>query len=194
MVPDGSIISSRRLELIPLPATFLQASLDRDCAAAERLLGLSIPAEWFDEGRWIRRRLEQLQLDPDLQRWLIRAIGLRQERQMVGHIGFHTGPRPEYLRDIAPEGVEYGYTVYGPFRRRGYAREACEALMKWAYEVEGVREFVVTISPENIASRGLAEGFGFEQVGSHIDEEDGLEYIYRLDYGERYGHSEKSAA
>jgi L-amino acid N-acyltransferase YncA len=66
--------------------------------------------------------------------------------------------------------------------------------MKWAYEVEGVREFVVTISPENVASRGLAEGFGFEQVGSHIDEEDGLEYIYRLDYGERYGHSAKSAA
>jgi L-amino acid N-acyltransferase YncA len=50
--------------------------------------------------------------------------------------------------------------------------------MKWAYEAEGVREFVATISPGNIASRRLAEGFGFEQVGSHIDEEDGLEYIY----------------
>jgi len=111
---------------------------------------------------------------------------------MVGHIGFHTQPGPEYLRDISPNGVEYGYTVYGPFRRQGYAREACEALMKWAYEKEGVREFVVTISPENIASRGLAEGFGFEQVGSHIDEEDGLEYIYKLDYGKLSGHSEKS--
>jgi RimJ/RimL family protein N-acetyltransferase len=194
MKRDSSVITSERLELVPLPVAFLQASLDRDYAAAERLLGLSIPADWFEGERRIRRRLEQLQHDPSLQPWLIRAIGLRQKRQMVGHIGFHTKPGPEYLRDIAPDGVEFGYTVYEPFRRQGYAREACEALMKWAHEAEGVREFVVSISPENIASRRLAEGFGFEQVGSHMDEEDGLEYIYRLDYGERSGRPEKSAA
>lgn len=182
MKRDSSIILSKRLELIPLPAAFLQASLDRNYAAAEHLLGLSIPPNWFEEQRWIRRRLEQLQREPGLPPWLFRAIGLRQKRQMVGRISFHTQPGPEYLRDISPDGVEFGYTVYSPFRRQGYAREACEALMKWAYEVEGVREFVVTISPENIASRRLAEGIGFEQVGSHIDEEDGLEYIYRLDY------------
>ncbi len=187
------MILSQRLELIPLPATFLQLTLARNYAAAERLLGLAIPADWFEERKWIRRRMEQLQQEPSLQPWLMRAIGLRQQRQMVGHIGFHTRPGPEYLREIAPAGVEYGYTVYGPFRRQGYAREACAALMKWAYAAEGVREFVITISPENIASRRLAEGFGFEQVGSQMDEEDGLELIYRLDYGERSGHAEKSA-
>jgi hypothetical protein len=62
MKRDSSIILSKRLELIPLPVAFLQLSLDRNYAAAERLLGLSIPADWFEEQRWIRRRLEQLSM------------------------------------------------------------------------------------------------------------------------------------
>lgn len=185
MKRDASIILSRRLELIPMSAAFLQLSLARDHAAAERLLGLAIPPDWFEQERRIKFRLEQLQQDATLQPWLLRAIALRQQRQMVGHISFHTQPGPDYLRDIAPTGVEYGYTVYAPFRRQGYAREACEAMMKWAYEEHQVTEFVVTISPDNIASRRLAEGLGFEQVGSHIDELDGLEYIYKLNYSER---------
>jgi len=45
-----------------------------------------------------------------------------------------------------------------------------------------VNEFVVTISPENVASRCLAESFGFIQVGMHMDEVDGLEEIFKLDY------------
>jgi RimJ/RimL family protein N-acetyltransferase len=101
---------------------------------------------------------------------------------MVGHIGFHTQPGAEYLRDLAPGGVEYGYTVFSAFRRQGYAREACEALMQWAYQEHQVTRFVVSIRPDNIPSRRLAERFGFKQIGSHMDEEDGLEDIYELHY------------
>ncbi|MDX1520384.1 MAG: GNAT family protein [Anaerolineae bacterium] len=179
------VILSNRLKLIPLPADFLQLSLDNNQAEAERMLGLSIPPDWFQEQALIKLRLEKLQNEPAFQPWCLRAIALRQEQQMAGHIGFHAQPGAEYLRQFALTGVEYGYTIYPPFRRQGYAREACKALMKWAYEEQNVTEFVVTISPDNIASRRLADGFGFEQVGSHIDEEDGLEYIYTLTYGER---------
>jgi hypothetical protein len=56
-------------------------------------------------------RLAQLQRDPNLLPWLLRAIGLRKERMMIGHIGYHSYPNPGYLLEVAPGGVEFGYTV-----------------------------------------------------------------------------------
>src|SRR5690349_424916 len=106
------IIASDRLDLVPLAPEFLQASLQNDPASAESLLGLSIPSEWYAEQGFIRLRLKNLQENPALQPWLVRAIALRDQRVMVGHIGFHTSPGPEYLRDLAPGGIEYGYTVF----------------------------------------------------------------------------------
>jgi len=97
---------------------------------------------------------------------------------MVGYIGFHTAPDPEYLAELAPGGIELGYTVFAAHRRQGYAREACAALMQWARQEHGVDRFVVSISPDNVPSLRLAESFGFRKIGSHMDEIDGLEYIF----------------
>jgi RimJ/RimL family protein N-acetyltransferase len=108
-------------------------------------------------------------------------MALRGQRQMVGQIGFHTKPGAAYLKPYAPEGVEFGYSVFPPFRRQGYAREACRALMRWAHEQQQVSAFVVTIAPENEPSRRLALQLGFERIGAHVDEEDGPEDIFRLD-------------
>lgn len=185
METNPPIILSKRLQLVPMPVEFLQSSIEGKRVAAEQILDLSIAPDWFQEQRLMKLRLEQLVSKPGFQPWCLRAIALSEEQIMVGHIGFHTPPGAEYLRDIASQGVEFGYTIYAPFRRLGYAREACEALMDWAYRKMQVSEFVVTISPENISSKRIAEGFGFNRVGSHIDEEDGLEEIYKLDYARR---------
>ena len=180
---NTSIIASDRLDLIPLTPAFLQASLRGDSTTAESLLGLAIPSEWFAEQRLIQLRLSDLQQNSALQPWLLRAIGLRHQHVMVGHIGFHTQPGADYLRELAPGGIEYGYTVFSAFRRQGYAREACEALMQWAYQEHQITRFVVSIRPDNIPSRRLAEQLGFKRIGSHVDEEDGLEDIYEVHYG-----------
>lgn len=75
-----------------------------------------------------------------------------------------------------------GRNIFPFFRGRGYAREACKAVMSWAHDQHKVTEFVVSISPDNVASRRLARSLGFDRVGSHIDEVDGLEEIFRLTY------------
>jgi ribosomal-protein-alanine N-acetyltransferase len=175
-----ALISSQRLDLMPLSPAFLEASLAGDEAGATSQLKLSIPADWFREAELIKLRLEQLRREPALRPWLLRAIGLRGQKRMVGYIGFHTGPDPAYLRDIAPGAIEFGYTVFPAFRRQGYAREACAALMTWAFREGHVRGFVVSIRPDNTASLRLAQSFGFKRIGSHIDEVDGLEDIYEL--------------
>ena len=107
----------------------------------------------------------------------MRALVLRERRVMVGCIGFRTAPGAEYLQPYSPGGVEFGFTVYPPFLRQGYAREASKALMHWAHQVHGVTRFVMIIRPDNTASQALAAGLGFVRIGSHIDEVDGLEDI-----------------
>ena len=157
---------------------FLAASLQGARAQLDVLLGVAVPEDWPDDSQWPRRRLDQLREDPELQPWLLRAIVLRAERRMVGHIGFHGRPGDECLRELAPGGVEFGYTVFASDRRRGYAREACEALMEWAHRSYGVSRFVVSINPANPASLALATQLGFDRIGSHVDEEDGPEDIF----------------
>jgi ribosomal-protein-alanine N-acetyltransferase len=172
------LIRTERLDLVPMTPEFLEASLVGDRGREEAILGVAIPSAWPDTPHLVRRWLEKLQAEPTLQPWLARAMVLRSERRMIGHAGFHTGPG-EHCQDAPePGSLEFGYTVFESDRRRGYAREACVALMKWAYRQHGLARFVVSISPANVASQELARSLGFERTGSRIDEEDGPEDIF----------------
>lgn len=171
------VIRTNRLDLIPMAPSFLRASLTRNLGEAEKHIGLTLPETWPDSPDVLALRLEQLERDPALQPWLLRAIGLRSNLRMIGHIGFHTSPGASYLEQWSPGGVELGFTVFSPYRRNGYAREASLALMKWAHDVHAVTSFVVTISPDNEASLSLAKDLGFIRVGAHHDEVDGIEDV-----------------
>ena len=170
-------IHSERLELIPLLPPVLRAVLEQDFTEAERTLGLSVPDGFLESTDVMCLRLQQIEAEPTFQPWSLRAMVLRDHRMMVGHIGCHTAPAPEYLRSLAPGGVEFGFTVFPCFRRNGYAREASMSLMRWAHEDHGVTRFVLSIRPDNTASQNLAASLGFAHISSHIDEVDGLEDI-----------------
>lgn len=172
------VIKSRRLSLVSMSPAFLAASLDGDIERASALIGLRVPHEWLDE-RWLAvLRANDLYQHPDWQPWLLRAVGLEENGEMIGHIGFHTAPNPDYLHDLAPGGAEIGYTIFPLYRQQGYASEAVAALMDWAAHEHGVPRFVLSISPNNEPSRRIAQRFSFKQVGNHIDEEDGEEDIF----------------
>lgn len=176
----SAVISSDRLDLVSMTPQFLEASLSGDREEAARLLGLAVPPDWFEETWLMRLRRDDLRRDAALQPWLLRAVGLRTSGTMIGHIGFHTAPGPEYLRDLSPGGVEMGYTIFPAYRRHGYAREACAAMMAWAQRAHGVQRFVLSISPTNAPSLRIAQHFGFRKIGTQVDEEDGPEDIFEL--------------
>lgn len=177
-----SLIASPRLDLEPLTPDFLRASLAGDRALCAAILGAAMPQEWPEPGYRdvLAMRLDQLRADPALQPWLMRAMVDRASRTMVGDIGFHTAPAPEYLRAYSPKAVELGFGVCGPCRRRGYAREAVAAMMQWAHGRHGVTEFIVSIRPDNAASQALVARLGFAKISSHVDEVDGVEDILEL--------------
>jgi len=171
-------IESTRILLPILGTPVLQALLQDDRLTAGRLLGCRIPPDMPLSELPLARRLKQLRADPTVEPWLLRAIVERTSGTMIGRIGFHSPPRPDDLAQVASDGVELGYGVHQPFRRKGYAREAAIALMHWAYAHHDQRCFVLSVSPQNIASTAMAESLGFTPCGSHVDEEDGLEVYF----------------
>ncbi len=156
---------------------FLKASILGDNAAAEKYLGATLPSFWPDIKKVLTLRFHQLQDDPTLQPWLLRGICHKETGAMIGHIGFHTAPNPDYLTPWITEAIEFGFTVFPDYRRMGYATEASKALMQWARNIHNVSKFVLTISPDNAPSQNLAASLGFKHIGSHVDDEDGSEDI-----------------
>jgi RimJ/RimL family protein N-acetyltransferase len=122
--------------------------------------------------------LRQIQANPEVQPWLLRAIVISASQTMCGRIGFHSEPGPLELRNIAADGIEMGYAVGERFRRQGYAKEAALTLMSWAFEHHQQRCFILSIAPDNEASLAMARSMGFREIGSHIDQEDGLELYF----------------
>ncbi len=171
------MLRSSRLDLVSMGPDMLKALLTGDRARAERIGGFHIPDDLQLKESTLRMRLRQIEDDPSVQPWLLRAMVIRESRTMCGRIGFHSAPGPQYLEDIAPGGVEMGYAVGERFRRQGYAKEAAIVLMRWAFERHQQRSFVLSIAPDNVASLALARSLGFSEIGSHMDPEDGLELI-----------------
>jgi RimJ/RimL family protein N-acetyltransferase len=179
---DSLVIRSERLDLVLLSTHDLYLTLRPDAQALERSLQCSVPQEWYEPEAFFHLRIQQMEEDPGYLPWGLRAIVVRDQKLMVGFVNFHSQPGAAYLLPYSNYAVEFGYTVFTAFRRQGYAREASLALMKWAYEEKHVPEFILSIAPDNLPSRRLAEGMGFVQVGTSIDEVDGPEDVFRLRY------------
>jgi RimJ/RimL family protein N-acetyltransferase len=97
---------------------------------------------------------------------------------MIGHAGFH-GP-PGVNGPAAADAVEIGYSIFEPWRGRGYATEVARALIDWAHRERGITRVIASVSPENAPSLVIVRKLGFVQTGELWDDEDGLELVFEL--------------
>jgi RimJ/RimL family protein N-acetyltransferase len=174
-------IVSERLELVSISPAFIEALLSEQRARAESEGGFTLPDAWPDrhDAGFLNLRLRQMSERPELQPWFVYAVVLPNgERPMIGHAGFHGPPGVNAIKDKAA--VEIGYTIFEPYRRRGYAGEAVRTLLDWAALEHGLNHFVASISPDNKPSLALVRRLGFEETGSHWDDEDGDELEFQL--------------
>ena len=164
---DVPAIRSARLDLVSLSPAAIAAVFAGRLEDAERQLGFRLPEGFPDDNLegFLRLRLGQMERNPDSQKWLVRALVLREDGTMVGHAGFHGPPGTTGLDD--PGKAEIGYTVFEPYRGRGYATEAAVALMDWAAG-EGIHRFVFSIGPWNEPSLAIARKLGFVQTGRAV--------------------------
>ncbi len=173
-------IRSARLTLWLMDAEFLLACLRGGARPPGSGGPLRVPDDWLAEAKLIRLRLGQYRNDEAYRQWGLWAILEPASRAMLGHIGFHTPPDPPYLEHYAEQAIELGFTVFPGYRSRGFATEAVTALIGWASE-RGVRRFILSISPDNVASSTIAARLGFKRISRWQDEQDGPEDVYLLD-------------
>ena len=180
-MPDATQTpGDRRLELVPLTAAAHEALVEGRREEASGVLGAFVPEGWPDDhdARFLALRLEQVRREPEAAEWLVRAVVRRSDAVMVGHAGFH-GP-PGVNGAARPGAVEIGYTIFAAYRRRGYATEAAEALIRWARAEQGIDHFIASVAPANEPSLAVVRKLGFVQTGEQWDEEDGLELVHEL--------------
>lgn len=173
-------IITPRLSLRLMTADFLEASLDSNAQKTGSLIGFKITNEWLDEKDLAQHRLKDYRADTKFIEWGLRAVGLKDSKEMVGFIGFHSRPNPDYLRGVAAQAIEFGYTIFVRNRRRGFAEEAIQGLMSWALEQYPLENFIASVAPSNVASTALVKKLKFEKIGEQIDDVDGLEFVYSL--------------
>jgi [ribosomal protein S5]-alanine N-acetyltransferase len=170
-------IRTERLELVAFAPETIRALIAGSRGDAERILGLSLPAEFPNAGDldgFLPIQLQRMDAEPDRREWMARLM-VSESEGAVGHCGFH-GPPGTIGR------AEIGYTVFSQFRGRGYAREAAKGLVDWAFE-QGQREVYATVSPNNAPSLAVVRRLGFTQVGTQEDEIDGLELVFVIRAG-----------
>ena len=174
-------LASQRLLLRTLDSHFLSLCVQANAdAAASYLCSGELPDDWLSQWRLMAMRLKDLHQDPAYLRWSLRAIIWRETGEMIGHIGFHTPPDPDYLATLGTDGIEIGYEIYPDWRRQGFGHEALQRLLQFAQE-QGVQRFILSIAPDNQPSLALARSLGFVELGQQVDGEEGLELLYRLE-------------
>ena len=84
-----NIIHTLRLTLVSLPLEFIQAAEAGGATSANTILGAEYPPELLAYKTLYTYRRKQLEADPNVQPWLLRAIFLKDTNTVIGRIGFH---------------------------------------------------------------------------------------------------------
>ncbi len=83
---------------------------------------------------------------------------LRESNTVIGRLGFEL---KEYEGEVLPD---LGYAIATEYRGRGYAREACLAVIDWMREHTDYPRISCRISEENKASLALAKSLAFQKA------------------------------
>jgi RimJ/RimL family protein N-acetyltransferase len=121
----------------------------------------------------LRWRVPQVKANPEVNKWFVRWMVLRETSEIVGSLSFHGAPDENGM-------LEIGLGVHEKFWRQGFGYEALMGMWLWAASQSSVLKFRYTVDPNNQASVGLVRKFGFAHVGLQIDDEDGPEDIYEM--------------
>ncbi len=169
---SDSLIETLQLRLVALTDAALEKLLDGDAEGASLAQGIAFTDEFLGtvNASFLTTHLEGLRRHPETPGWFVRAMVSASDDRLVGHCGFHGAPS-----DIGR--AEVGYTVFGPYRRQGFAREAVGGLVTWAMS-QGWPRVVATVASTNAPSLALVSALGFERVAVQTNGAGEEEYVF----------------
>ena len=119
-------------------------------------------------------RVPQVKADPASNKWFVRWIVLKENREIIGSTSFHGAPDEQGMMEI-------GLGIESQYQNQGYAKESLLGMWRWVLTFPEVKTLRYTVNPENLPSIAVIKYFGFDFKGQQIDEEDGPEDIYEMD-------------
>jgi len=89
--------------------------------------------------------------------WVLRGYGKwaverKSDGAMMGRVGL--------INPAGWPGIEVGWTLGKPYWGQGYATEAAEAAMRFAFLTQPVNRLISCIDPDNVASQAVAKRIG----------------------------------
>ena len=96
---------------------------------------------------------------PNYYRW---AVIEKQSGECIGQIAF-------FLVDVKNEFAEIEYCIGTQYQGKGYATEACRAVIQYGFDVIGLHKVQICSRPSNAPSRKVIEKCGFVYEGTLRD-------------------------
>ena len=152
----AGVLSSRRLDLVPLSVAALEALIAGDRQRLEAETRARFPAPLaapplMEEALPFMR--DSLRDDAENARWGPYLMVLRETGEAIGSAGFTGKPDGDGV-------VTLGYSIDPDHQGRGFASEAAAALVAWALDQPGVGSVQATIPPLHVASQRVAAQAG----------------------------------
>lgn len=109
----------------------------------------------------LTRREAARALSRRLDRDDFQAVVLRENGRMIGDLCY---------REKAFDTYEIGYDFNVRYEKRGYATEACAALVRYLFTQRNARRIVAECNEENANSWRLLERLGFRREAHHLQD------------------------
>jgi ribosomal-protein-alanine N-acetyltransferase len=153
-------LKTERLDIIPCSLQVARAIVT-DKSKVETILSARVSDSWPapDLLEFLPFYAQQLETDLSLLGWGVWLMIHVTERVVIGDVGFKGKPDHEAT-------VEIGYSVIPAFRNRGYALEAAQALINWAFIQQGVKKIIAECNDDNAASIRILEKLGMKRLGT----------------------------
>lgn len=95
--------------------------------------------------------------------WVIKqshwfAVEIAEEKRLIGYV----------VAGVTEDGTEcdVGYTLHSAYHRKGYAYEACTAIMRMCATDPRLKQFTIGTADCNYPSRGLIAKLGLERIST----------------------------
>lgn len=110
--------------------------------------------------------------------WIMFAIALKHEKKMIGEVGI-------YISSDRKSNGDLGWSFHKDYQGNGYALEAAEVILKYAFKLRKLGKVTATCVSTNTASLRLMKRLGMHREVGRTNNQfiDGIrydEYLYTL--------------
>ncbi|WP_259546724.1 GNAT family N-acetyltransferase [Heyndrickxia oleronia] len=122
----------------------------------------TISTEAYEIGPHITMFLEKLREDSTQLGWGVWLVIIKENNTIIGDIGFKGKPNSENT-------VEVGYGIIPSAQNNGYATEAVNEIINWAFTNDDVDKVVAECLHDNIPSIKVLEKLNMNKIGTVND-------------------------